>query len=160
MIPREDLRKIVILQKLSDEMLDKIIPFINVLQLTKQETIFEEGVDGSRFYMLLSGKVLLEQKISDTISVSLGSIKPGYAFGWSAVFNQPYGFKALCAEPSEIFMMNADTLMKLMSEDHSMGFNIMTSLTILIKNRMDRVESRFMRLLKEHPDFDSLILDQ
>jgi CRP-like cAMP-binding protein len=157
MIPIQELRKIVILQKLSDEMLEKIVPLVSILKLREEETVFEEGGEPKNFYMLTSGKILLEQKISDNISVSLGAIKPGYSFGWSSIFGQPYSFKALCAETSEILMINAESLLQILQQDHSMGFSVMTSLTILLKNRMDRVESRFLRLIKEHDDFKSLI---
>ena len=52
MIPKEDLRKIIILEKLTDEMLEKVIPAVNVLKLREQEVIFDEGDEGRYFYML------------------------------------------------------------------------------------------------------------
>jgi CRP/FNR family cyclic AMP-dependent transcriptional regulator len=157
MIPKEELRKIIIMEKLSDEMFDKIIPTINVLKLTEQEMIFDEGGDAKYFYMLQSGKVLLEKRISDKITVSLGAIKPGFSFGWSSMFGEPYSFMAICAETSEILMINAEKILSLMQEDHSMGFLLMQSLTRMMKNRMDRVEEQFLKAIKEHPDFESLL---
>ncbi len=159
MVPIEDLRKIVILEKLSDEMLEKIIPTINILKLREQEIIFNEGGEAKYFYMLQRGKVLLGKKISDKITVSLGAIKPGFSFGWSSIFSEPYSFLASCAETSEILMIKAEAILKLMKEDHSMGFQVMRSLTRMMKNRMDRIEKQFLRAVKEHPDFTNLIED-
>ncbi len=157
MIPIEELRKIIILEKLSDEMLEKIVPTINFLKLREQEIIFDEG-DGARyFYMLQRGKVLLEKRISNHITVSLGAIKPGFSFGWSSIFSEPYSFKALCAETSEILMINGDSILKLMKEDHSMGFHMMRSLTRVMKNRMERIQDQFLRAIREHPDFSAVL---
>jgi len=157
MILKEDLRKIIIMEKLSDEMLEKVIPTINILKLREREIIFAEGNEAKNFYMLRSGKVLLEKPISDKINVSLGAIKPGFSFGWSSIFGEPYSFMAICAETSEILMINADKILSLMQEDHSMGFLLMQSLTRMMKNRIDRVEEQFLKAIKEHPDFESLL---
>ncbi len=158
MIPLEDLRKIIILEKLSDQMLEKILPTINVLKLRQQEIIFDEGDEARYFYMLQWGKVLLEKRISQQITVSLGAIKPGFSFGWSSIFFEPYSFKAICAETSEILMINAEGFLNLMKEDHSMGFHMMRSLTRVMKNRMERIQDQFLRAIREHPDF-SVVLD-
>ena len=157
MIPIDDLRKIIILEKLSDEMFEKVIPTVNVLKLTEQETVFNEGSDAKYLYMLRTGKVLLEKRISDKITVSLGAIKPGFSFGWSSIFGEPYSFMAICAETSEILMINANKILSLMQEDHSLGFSLMQSLTRMMKNRMDRIQEQFLKAIKEHPDFESLL---
>ena len=75
-------------------MLDKLVAEVSVLKLREKEVIFDEGLEALKFYMLLNGKILLEKRISEKITVSLGAIKPGYAFGWSAIFNEPYSFMA------------------------------------------------------------------
>lgn len=157
MIPKEDLRQIICMEKLSDPMLDKIIPEMNLLKLREKEIVFDEGNEALKFYMLLRGKILLEKKISPEISVSLGAIKPGHAFGWSSIFGEPYSFMALCAEDSEIFMVNADTLVKLMDEDQSLGYVVMDSLTRVMKNRLDRVSEQFLKAIREHPDIASIL---
>ncbi len=158
MIPIEDLQKIIILEKLSDEMLEKLIQKVNILKLREQETIFEEGNEAKNFYMLQRGKILLEKRISDKITVSLGAIKPGFSFGWSSIFKEPYSFTATCAETSDILMINSETIVNILNEDHTMGFLVMQSLTRMMKNRMDRVEEQFLRAIKEHPDFETLLI--
>jgi len=157
MIPKEDLQKIIIMETLTDNMLEKIAPAIQLVQVGDQETIFEEGKKADRFYMLKSGKILLEKQISSNVTVSLGAIKPGYSFGWSAIFGEPYSSLAVSAEESEIFTIEADTIVSVLESDHSMGFLVMGSLTRMMKNRMTRIEERFLRAIREHPDIDSLL---
>ncbi len=158
MIPKEDLQKIIIMETLTDDMLEKIAPAIQLIQVGDQETIFEEGEKADRFYMLKSGKILLEKQISSNVTVSLGAIKPGYSFGWSAIFGEPYSFLAVSAEESEIFTIESDTIVSVLESDHSMGFLVMGSLTRMMKNRMTRIEEQFLRAIREHPDIESLLI--
>jgi CRP/FNR family transcriptional regulator, cyclic AMP receptor protein len=158
MIPKEDLQKIIIMETLTDDMLEKIAPAIQLVQVGDQETIFEEGEKADRFYMLKSGKILLEKQISSNVTVSLGAIKPGYSFGWSAIFGEPYSFLAVSAEESEIFTIESDTIVSVLESDHSMGFLVMGSLTRMMKNRMTRIEEQFLRAIREHPDIESLLI--
>ena len=65
MIAREELRGIVILSYLTDPMLDKLAEIVDVLRFDKGEIIFREKEPSVRFYMLKSGRVLLEQQISN-----------------------------------------------------------------------------------------------
>ena len=104
MIYKEDLKQIVLLSHLTDPMLDEIIQIIDVLQFGNEEIIFKQGQPADRFYMLKRGKVLLEQKISEKVTAIIGSIKPGFSFGWGAMIEDgSYSAKAVCAEPCEIY---------------------------------------------------------
>ncbi len=157
MVPKEDLQKIIILEHLTDDMLTKLVPFINLLNFKDKDIIFDENSDADRFYMLKRGKILLEKQISSKITVSLGSIKPGYSFGWSAIFGKPFSMRAVCAENSEVFSAGKDNILDLLAADHSMGFTVMQSLNRMMKNRLDRMEEQFLRAVREHPDFRPLL---
>ena len=85
MITRQDLKQIVMLTYLTDPMLDKLAQVVDVLKFDKEEIIFREKEPSGRFYMLKSGQVLLEQRISDQVTACVAAIKPGYSFGWSAM---------------------------------------------------------------------------
>ena len=85
MIAKDDLRRMVIIRQFTDEMLDKMIPFVERLPFEDREAVFRQGDSAELFYMLIKGKVLLEQRLSDKMTVSMDAIKPGYSFGWSAM---------------------------------------------------------------------------
>ncbi|MCF8029107.1 MAG: cyclic nucleotide-binding domain-containing protein, partial [Desulfobacteraceae bacterium] len=89
MATKESLRSIQILEDLTDEMLDKLLPFIETHHFEERDTIFREGDRTGKFYMLKKGKVLLEKRISGKITISIASIKPGFSFGWSAMLDEP-----------------------------------------------------------------------
>ena len=112
MVTIADLKEIVILTHLTDDMIDRLVSIVEVLTYDDQEVIFKEGNIADRFYMVKRGKVLLEQRIAEHITVSIGSIKPGFSFGWSTMIEEGYyTTDAVCAEPSEIFSFKGDKLL-------------------------------------------------
>lgn len=157
MVPKADLREIVILEYLTDEMLEKIQPLVEPINIDEHRLLFEEGGDEMIFYMLKRGKILLEKSISKDITVSLGAIKPGYSFGWSAIFSEPYTVTADCVESSEVLAMEGGKLFQMLNEDHEMGFVVMQRLIQVIKDRMDRMQDQFLMAIREHPDIAPLI---
>ncbi len=161
MVPKEDLKKIIMLSYLKDDMVEKLVPIINSLTLDKGKIVFREGKDADRFYMLKRGKIVLEKKLSDKIAISVGTIKPGYAFGWSAVFDDEshYTSDAICAEPCEIFSMKSKKVMKILDEDHDMGYIFTQRLLRVVKSRLDHRTMQFLKAIKNHPDIQSLMGD-
>ena len=87
MLSIDNLRDVIILDRLTDQMLEKFQPHIDVLHYDEEDIIFREGDPADRFYFLKYGKILLEKKISEKISFAIGAIKPGYSFGWSAMLD-------------------------------------------------------------------------
>jgi len=158
MIARQDLQKIVMLGFLSDDMLDRLIPITDVLLFDDKEYVFRQGDKADRFYMLKQGKVLLEQRISDKVTVSLSAIKPGYSFGWSAMLDEEqYTSDALCAEPCRIFTFREEKIKALLQKDHSMGFIMSQRLLRIIKKRYDIRTEQFIRTVKQHSDLGDLL---
>ena len=63
MLSIEDLKDIILLGHLDDKMLEKLLPYIDVLQFDENELIFREGDPADRFYFLKHGKILLEKQL-------------------------------------------------------------------------------------------------
>lgn len=157
MVTTEDLKKMVIMTHLKDDMLDRLIVITDVLTFNDQETIFRQGDIADRFYMVKRGKVLLEQKMTDNITVSVGSVKPGFAFGWSTMIKEgQYTTNAVCAEPSEIFSLRGNKLRTLCEKDPYMGFLISQRLLVILKKRYDHRTEQFLKVIKHHPDMKDL----
>ena len=157
MISREDLKQIIMLGYLTDEMLDKLIPITELLHFDEREVIFRQGDKSERFYMLKEGKVILEQRITDKIAVSVSAIKPGYSFGWSAMLDEEqYTIDAICAEQCKMFSFRDEKIKALFQEDHSLGFIMSQRLLHIIKKRYDIRTEQFIKTLRHHPEISSL----
>lgn len=158
MISVSQLREIVILAQLTDEMLKKLCPIIQLVDYNENDLVFDEGGNAESFYMIWQGKVLLEKRIASHVTVSLGAVKQGYSFGWSALLGGlPFTMLAKCAEKSQILTVNNKDIFSILDEDPAMGYTFMQHLGNVLKNRIDRMEEQLLRSFKEHPDFKPLL---
>jgi len=158
MVTKKDLKSIVILGFLTDEMIDTLVPITELFKFDEGEVVFREGDHADTFYMVWRGKILLEQRISEKITISMGAVKPGYAFGWSAILGgETYTSDAVCAEKSEVFAMNGIELTKLLDKDHSMGYRMTQRVLRIIKKRLEIRTEQFLRAIKDHPDIQHLV---
>ena len=158
MVSKEDLKDIYILENLTDEMLEKIQPLIKPLQFKEREVVFEEGEKAENFFILKRGKILLEVEISELIIISLGSIKSGYSFGWSALLSGPsYTSYAVCAEPCEVFAIPGQKFLGLLHDDDMMRSRVMEFAAKIVKNRLERRTEQFLRVMSKHPDIQKLL---
>ena len=157
MVTTEDLKKIVIMTHLKHDMLDRIISITDFLKFEDQETVFRQGDIANRFYMVKRGKVLLEQRIAEKVTVSVGSIKPGFAFGWSTMIEEGYyTTDAVCAEPCEIFSMRGNKIRALCEKDPYMGYLLSLRLLVILKKRYDHRTDQFIKVVKHDPDMKDL----
>lgn len=157
MVIRDELKKNIILEHLTDEMLDQLSAITIVIKAKKGEVIYREGDPARNVYMLKSGKILLEQKISKTISVMVNSIDPGESFGWAFLLdNGSNALTATCSEDSEIYVINRDVVRNLMNQDHSIGYMMMKQLSAVLKRRLDQRTIQFLNSVKSHPDISAL----
>ena len=143
---------------LTDEMLDKLVPITELLHFDKNEYIFRQGDKAERFYMLQQGKVLLEHRITDQITVSISAIKPGFSFGWSAMLDEAFfTTDAICAEASKVFSFRDQKIKKLFEEDHSLGFIMSQRLLRIMKKRYDIRTEQFIKTIRHHPEISKLL---
>jgi CRP-like cAMP-binding protein len=157
MISKDDLKKITILSYLTDDMLDKMIPIIDIFRFDEQDIIFRDGDPANRFYMVRRGKVLLELRVSEKATVSVGAVKPGFAFGWSAMLDGgTFTTDAVCAEETEVFSLRREKILNLLESDIEMGYRMSQRLLRILKKRLDIRTEQFVRLIKNHPDMQHL----
>jgi CRP-like cAMP-binding protein len=158
MITLEDLKKIYLLQNLKDDMLERMVPMVKNHQFDERDIVFEEGQKAEQFYMLKQGKILLEVEVSEMIIISLGSIKSGYSFGWSALIpGSAYTSYAVCSEPCEVLSVPGSSFLGLLHQDHTFGFVFMEGVVKILKNRLERRTAQFVRVMSKHPDIQKLL---
>jgi len=157
MITKEDLKQIEILSYLTEPMLDKLVQITDDLKFYKDEIIFQEKESAERFYMVRFGKILLEQRISDEVTAYVGSIKPGFSFGWSAMLeNGQHTTDAVCIEPSEVYSIKREKIIELFVQDRVMGFRMHQQLLVIIKNQLDNRTEQFRQAIMHHPAMQNL----
>ncbi len=157
MIAFDDLRKILVLENVSNSMLGKMVPLLQMRVFGERDIIFQQGDDAEMFFMLKEGKVLLEVDASESISVSLGAMKTGFSFGWSSLFpGSNYTSTAVCVEPSEVYAIPGRDLLRLMNEDHDNGYDILWKISGILRRRLGRRTGQFLRAIEQHPDIQKV----
>ena len=154
----EDLRRIMLFENLTDGMLEQLLPVVQEESFGEREIIYEAGNAADRFFSLKRGKVLLEAELAPALIISLGAIKSGYSFGWSALLpSASHTSYAVSAEPSEIFVMPGDKFLALLERDHAMGYLIMHKAARILENRLERRTAQFLKVITKHPEIGALL---
>ncbi|MBW2107834.1 MAG: Crp/Fnr family transcriptional regulator [Deltaproteobacteria bacterium] len=158
MVSLQDLKRIAVFEDLTDGMLERLAPIAQTESMEERQMVYEEGSAADRFFSLIRGKVLLEAELAPNFIISVGSIKPGYSFGWPALFpsgtNTSY---AVCAEPSEILMMPGDKLSEILNDDQKMGFLVMQKSARILENRLEHRTAQFLKVISRHPEIGALL---
>lgn len=158
MVSRVDVQGLVILRYLTEEMIQKLLPELELVRFSEGEIIFRCDEPADMFYMLKRGKILLEQRVSENVTISMGTVKPGYSFGWSAMLgDEKFTLDTVCGEPCEVLRIRAKTLFDMIEQDHSMGYRFMQRLLHVLRRRLDIRTELFLKLIKNHPDIEPLI---
>jgi CRP/FNR family cyclic AMP-dependent transcriptional regulator len=158
MVSVEDLRRIVLFEDLTDGMLEQLLPMVQTESLDERQIIYEAGNTADRFYSLKRGKVLLEAELAPALIISLGAIKAGYSFGWSALLpSASHTSYAVSAEPSEIFVMPGDKFLALLERNNAIGYLIMQKAATILEKRLERRTAQFLKVITKHPEIGRLL---
>lgn len=158
MVSLQDLKGIALFEDLTDGMLETLLPISQTESLDERHIVYEAGSPADQFYSLKRGKVLLEAELAPEFIISVGSIKSGYSFGWSALFPaETHTSYAVCAEPSEIVIMPGAKLSEILDGDHAMGFLVMQKSARILENRLERRTAQFLKVISKHPEIGMLL---
>ena len=158
MVAVDELKKIFLMQLLTDQMLEKISEIADIRVADPKELIIQQDQPAKEFMMLKSGKILLRVDASENMTISLGSIKTGFSLGWSALIpGRTYTSSAICAEKCEIFVASGETLQEMMDEDHEMGYLIFQGVSEILESRLQRRTNQFLKTLTRHINLEAIL---
>ena len=107
--------------------------------------------------MVKSGNVVLEQKISDQVTALIGTIKPGFSFGWSVMIEDGFfTVDAVCRKPSVIYSFKRKKIQELFAQDPAMGVRMYKRVLVIVKKRLDYRTEQFRQAIKNHPELQNL----
>ncbi|MFH2067725.1 MAG: cyclic nucleotide-binding domain-containing protein [Pseudomonadota bacterium] len=161
MVTKDDVKDIVILKHLSEEMLEELLPHLTLHHFSEREIVFRGGQTAIMLCMLKKGKILLEKRISNKVTLSMGGMPEGFSFGWSSILGEDevYSLDAVCAEPCEVLMIQGDILRKMFDDNPLMGYRFYQRLIRVVKKRLDHRTEQFLSVIRKHPDIE-LMFDE
>ena len=115
------------------------------VHFNKGQTILREGELANRFYLIESGKVLLESGEGFGEPVIIETIGPGDLVGWSWMF-PPYvwHFTARAAEPTEAIFFYGTILREYCEKNHSLGYELFKRIAPVMMKRLQAARHKML----------------
>jgi CRP-like cAMP-binding protein len=150
MVSSEWLKRTELFEALEKFQLDALLSYSLVESFPQGETIFHQGEEAIRLYILIEGAVDLTVKAQEQIDFMTSKIeKEGAVFGTASLMEPfRYNVTATCLKPSKVLTIEADHLKKKMEEDPRMGMEMMKKLASIYFNRLNDLRSGVSNLFK------------
>jgi CRP/FNR family cyclic AMP-dependent transcriptional regulator len=141
-VSNETLKKIHFFRGLRDEELELLAALCDEQKYALGELVQKENEPSTRVNFILEGSV---GAVVHMPGISYGNkeliidtLKPGDAFGWSAlIYGAPWStLRAI--EPARVLYANASDLLKLCEDNNHIGYILMKNLATLISSRLKR----------------------
>lgn len=119
-------------------------------QFAANEVIFKEGDPANRFYLLLSGRVVLEARVQDAAPVPIQTIEAGDVLGWSWMFPPFFWrFGARAIEPVEAIFFYGTRLREQAEDNPSIGYELMKRMTGVMLERLQATRQQLAQAQKK-----------
>jgi CRP/FNR family cyclic AMP-dependent transcriptional regulator len=125
-------------------------------QFRPGQTILREGDFANRFYLIETGKVVLESDAAIDDPVALEAIGSGDLLGWSWMF-PPYTwhFTARAVEPTTALFFYGTILREYCEKEHSLGYELFKRMSMVMMKRLQAARKQMLRLHVHAPNCES-----
>jgi len=113
----------------------------------KGQTILREGEMANRFYLIESGKVVLESVEKSSNPLIIETIGAGDLLGWSWMF-PPYAwnFTARATEPTNAIFFYGTILREYCERDPSLGYELFKRMAPVILRRLQAARKKMLSI--------------
>ncbi|MFF8190683.1 cyclic nucleotide-binding domain-containing protein [Streptomyces bobili] len=113
--------------------------------------IFEAGGTADRFWVIRSGAVSLDQRVTSVQRVTVASLGAGDLLGWSWLF-PPYqwDFGAEAFSPVRAYEFEAQPVLKLCEEDPALGLSLVRIVAEILAHRLETTRGKLMEQYGMH----------
>jgi CRP/FNR family transcriptional regulator, cyclic AMP receptor protein len=118
-----------------------------VVHFNPGQLIFREGELANRFYLIETGKVILESSGRSGDPVVIDNVGAGDLLGWSWMF-PPYvwHFTARAVEPTEAIFFYGTILREYCEHDHSLGYELFKRMSAVMIKRLQAAREKMLAL--------------
>jgi CRP/FNR family transcriptional regulator, cyclic AMP receptor protein len=126
----------------------------------KGQTILREGEFANRFYLIESGKVVLESGKGLGEPVVVDTIGPGNLLGWSWMF-PPYvwHFTARAVEPTDAIFFYGTILREYCEKDHSLGYQLFKRISPIMLRRLQVAREKMLAVHHGTAALEPIVLE-
>lgn len=114
------------------------------------QVIFRQGEPADQFYLIESGKVVLEAHEPANGTVPVQTLGPGEVLGWSWLYPPfNWNFQARALEPTGVIVLNGGHLLVASERDREFGFELMKRISQMVIHRLQATRHRLIALSVE-----------
>ncbi|MDZ7749696.1 MAG: Crp/Fnr family transcriptional regulator [Halofilum sp. (in: g-proteobacteria)] len=130
---------------LGGEVIDFLAANATERRLKKGEILFEHGQPADRFWLLRSGRVLIEVPAIEGPSLEVQSLGPDEVAGWSWLI-PPYkwAFQARADRASEVIEFDGKAVLERCERDPAFGYAVLKRFSALMSERLEAARRTMM----------------
>jgi len=130
-----------------------------VVHFAPGEVIFHEGELANRFYLIESGKVILESNGAAVDPVVIDRIGAGDLLGWSWMF-PPYvwHFTARAAEPVTAIFFYGTILREYCERDHALGYELFKRMGAVMIKRLQAAREKLVAVHAHKAELEPAVI--
>lgn len=108
------------------------------------EVLFRQGEPANRFYVLVTGRVAVEELQPDGTARRVETLGAGDALGWSWLF-PPFSwhFQARALEVTRVIVFDGGHLLVTAEEDHEFGYQLLRRVSRVVIRRLQATRQQF-----------------
>jgi len=147
-----ELGKHPFMEGLAPELLEQMAQFTKgIVSWDADHLIFRSGGAAEDCYLIRSGEVALEVHSPGSGSRIIQTVSRGEVLGWSWLFS-PYrwAFDARVLTPVEAIVLDGEMMRENISDNHPLGYEIMTRFARIIVGRLQATRLQLLDLYASH----------
>jgi CRP-like cAMP-binding protein len=131
-----------------------------VVQFKKGQVIFREGEIANRFYLIETGKVILESSGALGDPVVIDTIGAGDLLGWSWMF-PPYvwHFTARAVEPTAAIFFYGTILREYCERDHALGYELFKRMSAVMIKRLQAARTKMLAVDSQETALQPVVIE-
>jgi len=152
MVSADVLERFPIFSALDEQTLQNAAQACSVHTYNASELVFSEGRPAKHFYMLSSGRISIERRLSQSwlrvegiTDVVVHMVRESEVFGWSSLVEPGIlTASARCVETSEVITIEREKLLQILESSTGAGYLFMRRLASIITSRLTETAERLM----------------
>ncbi|MFE1749245.1 cyclic nucleotide-binding domain-containing protein [Streptomyces anandii] len=138
-------KAIKLLTALPQKQRERLMELAHEVSFPEDARIFEAGGTADRFWVIRSGAVHLDQQVTATRRVTVGSLGAGDLLGWSWLF-PPYtwDFGAEAFSQVRAYEFDASAVLALCVEDPLLGLSLVRTVAEILAHRLELTRGKLL----------------
>ncbi|MEU6659037.1 cyclic nucleotide-binding domain-containing protein [Streptomyces sp. NPDC046821] len=130
---------------------ERLMKLAREVSFAEDQRIFEEGGIADRFWVVRSGAVSLDQRVTEHRRVTVASLGAGDLLGWSWLFPpHEWDFGAEAFSPVRAYEFDAQAVLNLCDLDTALGVTLIRTVAEILAYRLGATRTRLMEEYAAH----------